>query len=84
MLISLLEQRAQKNGVTSAIDVSQLYGTNEESSKELRALDGTGKLKHNDTSVGCLLPSGKGPNDLFCPKGEASKCFMSGISAYSS
>ncbi|KAF8771498.1 Peroxidase like protein [Argiope bruennichi] len=28
----------------------------------------TRQLKHNDSSVGCLLPSGKGPNDLFCPK----------------
>ncbi|XP_055951598.1 peroxidase-like [Argiope bruennichi] len=72
------QQRAQKNGVTSAIDISQVYSPSEKRSKELRTLDGTGQLKHNDSSVGCLLPSGKGPNDLFCPKGEEPQCFMSG------
>ncbi|GBM19212.1 Chorion peroxidase [Araneus ventricosus] len=70
--------RAQKNGATSAIDLSHLYSVSEDKAKEIRALDGTGKLKSNDTSVGCLLPSGKDPADPFCPKLQESECFKAG------
>ncbi|CAL1288900.1 unnamed protein product, partial [Larinioides sclopetarius] len=72
------KKRTQKNGVTSVIDLSHLYSVSADKSNELRALDGTGKLKSNATSVGCLLPTGKDPADSFCPKLQESECFKEG------
>lgn len=45
--------RMQVNGITAYIDASNVYGSEEERARELRALDGTGRLK---TSEGNLLP----------------------------
>ena len=45
--------RRQPNEITSWIDASNVYGSNETRARELRTLDGTGRLK---TSVGDFLP----------------------------
>ncbi len=45
--------REQVNLITAFIDASQVYGSDEPRANELRALDGTGRLK---TSAGDLLP----------------------------
>ena len=45
--------RQQMNAVTSYIDASNVYGSDPERARELRALDGTGLLK---TSAGGFLP----------------------------
>jgi peroxidase len=45
--------REQMNVITSFIDASNVYGSDTERARELRALDGTGRLK---TSAGNLLP----------------------------
>ncbi len=45
--------REQLNQTTSYIDGSMVYGPNEDRARELRTLDGTGRLK---TSTGDLLP----------------------------
>ncbi|KAF8771497.1 Chorion peroxidase like protein [Argiope bruennichi] len=70
--------RAQKNGVTSAIDLSSLYSVSEDKAMEIRRLDGSGKLKSNDSSIGTLLLTGKDPADPFCPKLQESECFKGG------
>ncbi|MGD1914756.1 MAG: peroxidase family protein [Phycisphaerales bacterium] len=45
--------RQQINNITAYIDAANVYGSDEERARELRTLDGTGKLK---TSDGDLLP----------------------------
>jgi len=45
--------RQQVNLITAFIDASNVYGSEEERARELRTLDGTGRLK---TSAGDLLP----------------------------
>ena len=49
--------RQQVNAITAYIDASQVYGSDEETARSLRALDGTGRLR---TSAGNLLPVGEG------------------------
>ncbi|MBT8207905.1 MAG: hypothetical protein KJO18_06505 [Acidimicrobiia bacterium] len=45
--------RQQVNNITAYIDASNVYGSEEERTHELRAFDGTGRMK---TSAGDLLP----------------------------
>lgn len=45
--------RQQRNNITSYIDASNVYGSDDARAMELRTLDGTGRLK---TSAGNLLP----------------------------
>lgn len=45
--------RQQVNAITVYIDASQVYGSDEETARALRTLDGTGRLR---TSAGNLLP----------------------------
>ncbi|GBM95057.1 Chorion peroxidase [Araneus ventricosus] len=73
-----IENREQKNGATAAIDASYIYGVNENKVNQLRALDGTGRLKFTDSSNFHLLPTGKDPEDIFCPKKQESECFIAG------
>ncbi|KAF8771502.1 Peroxidase like protein [Argiope bruennichi] len=68
-------RRAQPNEASAHLDESQLYGNSKEGAMKARALDGTGQLKYEATSVGCLLPRGKNPDDPFCPVGYDSVCF---------
>ncbi|MCA9295877.1 MAG: hypothetical protein KC983_05155, partial [Phycisphaerales bacterium] len=50
---SALNPRQQRNGITSFLDGSMVYGSNPSRAMALREFDGTGRLK---TSVGDLLP----------------------------
>ncbi|CAL1288898.1 unnamed protein product [Larinioides sclopetarius] len=70
--------RAQKNSATAQLDANIVYGVSEEEVKKLRANDETGKLKSSAKNKGYLLPAGKDKRDPFCPKGQDSKCFLSG------
>ncbi|CAL1295682.1 unnamed protein product [Larinioides sclopetarius] len=70
--------RQQSNGATAALDASIVYGTDDEKSNQVRANDGTGKLKSNNTENGELLPTGKDPFDIFCYRKIESKCFFAG------
>ena len=48
--------RQQINGITSFIDASNVYGSDETRAAALRANDGTGKLRTATKPVGVLLP----------------------------
>lgn len=48
--------RQQVNVVTTWIDASMVYGSSLERARELRALDGSGRLKVTPSPVGDLLP----------------------------
>ncbi len=65
--------RQQLNEITGWIDASNVYGSDTERAEELRALDGTGKLK---TSDGNLLPF----NEAGLPNagGSGSELFLGG------
>ncbi|XP_055953182.1 peroxidasin-like isoform X2 [Argiope bruennichi] len=68
----------QSNGVTAALDSSLVYGADDEKANQVRANDGSGKLKSNNTQNGELLPTGIDPLDIFCYKKIQSKCFFAG------
>ncbi|GFT01604.1 peroxidase [Nephila pilipes] len=72
--------REQINAVTSALDLSIVYGVDDDRANSLRTNDGTGKMRINNTENGDVLPSGKDPDDIFCTAEEESqaKCFYSG------
>ncbi|GBM20615.1 Chorion peroxidase [Araneus ventricosus] len=70
--------RQQSNGATAALDASIVYGSDDEKANQVRANDGTGKLKSNNTEIGELLPTGKDPFDIFCYRKIQSKCFFAG------
>ncbi|KAF8770864.1 Chorion peroxidase like protein [Argiope bruennichi] len=71
-------KRQQSNGVTAALDSSLVYGADDERANQVRANDGSGKLKSNNTENGELLPTGIDPLDIFCYKKIQSKCFFAG------
>ena len=48
--------RQQLNEITAWIDASNVYGSDQARADELRALDGTGKLKVTEHATGDLLP----------------------------
>ncbi len=66
--------REQVNEITAFIDASQVYGSNLELARELRTLDGTGRLL---TSAGDLLPLNTNgfPN---APRADAPNFFLAG------
>ena len=66
--------RQQFNNITSYIDASNVYGSEEARALELRANDGTGKLK---TSAGDLLPFNFNGFDN-APTGADSSLFLGG------
>lgn len=71
----LLEgRREQFNVITSIIDASQVYGSDEDRALELRALDGTGKLK---VSEGNLLPFNVN-GFTNAPSGQLTNFFLGG------
>lgn len=54
------EVREQVNGITSFIDASQVYGSDEVRAYTLRKLDGSGELKTTNSDHGDLLPYNEG------------------------
>jgi peroxidase len=66
--------RQQVNSITSYIDASNVYGSDEERAYELRMLDGSGKMK---TSDGDLLPFNTAGLDN-APSGQIPSFFLAG------
>ncbi|GIY58227.1 chorion peroxidase [Caerostris extrusa] len=72
--------REQINMETAPLDSSIVYGSDDVRAKNVRANDGTGRLKADYTGQGELLPGGKLPSDGFCPEFHDSICFKAGDS----
>ncbi len=66
--------REQVNSITAFIDASNVYGSDAERARALRALDGSGRLA---TSVGDLLPFNTGRLDN-APTGDDPTFFLAG------
>ncbi|GBM19222.1 Peroxidase mlt-7 [Araneus ventricosus] len=70
--------REQVNAVTSALDASMVYGTDDKRAMELRAKDGTGKLNISSSEYGELLPIDTHTYEVFCRHKKPSTCFYAG------
>ncbi|CAL1288912.1 unnamed protein product [Larinioides sclopetarius] len=69
-------RKQQVNAVTSALDASMVYDTDDNRAMGLRTKDGTGKLISNITEYGELLTFADDPSEIFCP--VLKDCFLCG------
>ncbi|XP_023243050.1 peroxidase-like [Centruroides sculpturatus] len=77
--LCVLGPRQQTNQVTTFHDASMVYGNDVNTSRSLRAFDGVGRLRVQDTEhAGDLLPASEDPNDQCSMPDEGRYCFRAG------